>query len=106
LGEAEKQKLLTQIGTLTAQVLAAEEAVKYRDEEVKDLKEENHRLTEEVNSTIPVLKAQTRYHRLTEEVNSTIHVLQAQVRYENLRILESDLISVTWKPHDIIFNTQ
>ena len=58
LGEAEKQKLLTQIGTLTAQVLAAEEAVKYRDEEVKDLKEENHRLTEEVNSTIPVLKAQ------------------------------------------------
>ena len=86
MGEAEKQKLLTQIGTLTAQVLAAEEAVKYRDEEVKDLKEENH--------------------RLTEEVNSTIHVLQAQVRYENLRILESDLISVTWKPHDIIFNTQ
>lgn len=58
LGEAEKQKLLTKIGSLTAQVLAAEEAVKYRDEEVKELKEENRRLTEDVNSTIPVLKAQ------------------------------------------------
>lgn len=72
IGESEKQKLLNKIGSLTAQVLAAEEAVKYRDEEVKEYKEsvkyreeevknlksECHRLTDEVNSTIPVLKAQ------------------------------------------------
>lgn len=72
MSDPEKQKLLNKIGSLTAQVLAAEEAVKYRDEEVKEVKEamkyhetelrktkeENRKLQEEVNSTVPVLKAQ------------------------------------------------
>nr|XP_022302168.1 optineurin-like [Crassostrea virginica]XP_022302169.1 optineurin-like [Crassostrea virginica] len=56
--ESEKQKLLDQIGRLTAQVYAGEEAINYREEKLKKVEEENLKIKEELNNVVPVLKAQ------------------------------------------------
>ena len=46
------------INRLTAQTIAAEEAITYRDEQIKELKTENARLKDDIDNTIPVLRAQ------------------------------------------------
>ncbi|XP_048740268.2 NF-kappa-B essential modulator-like [Ostrea edulis] len=56
--ETEKQKLLDQIGRLTAQVYAGEEAINYREEKLKKVEEDNKKIKEELNNVVPVLKAQ------------------------------------------------
>lgn len=58
--ETEKQKLLDQIGRLTAQVYAGEEAINYREEKLKKVEEENKKIKEELNNVVPVLRAQVR----------------------------------------------
>ncbi|XP_065936948.1 NF-kappa-B essential modulator [Magallana gigas] len=56
--ETEKQKLLDQIGRLTAQVYAGQEAINYREEKLKKVEEENKKIKKELNNVIPVLRAQ------------------------------------------------
>lgn len=56
--ETKKQKLLDQIGRLTVQVYAGEEAINYREEKLKKVEEENKKIKEELNNVVPVLKAQ------------------------------------------------
>ncbi|XP_052678739.1 NF-kappa-B essential modulator-like [Crassostrea angulata] len=56
--ETEKQKLLDQIGRLTARVYAGEEAINYREEKLKKVEEENKKIKEKLNNVVPVLRAQ------------------------------------------------
>lgn len=54
----QSKQLMDDINRLTAQTIAAEEAITYRDDQIKQLKSENARLKDEIDNTIPVLKAQ------------------------------------------------
>ncbi|KAK3103531.1 hypothetical protein FSP39_019905 [Pinctada imbricata] len=56
--DSERQKLLDEIGRMTAGLLGAEEAIAYRDQQLKDLKKENENLKSELDNVVPVLKAQ------------------------------------------------
>ncbi|KAL3852936.1 hypothetical protein ACJMK2_016541 [Sinanodonta woodiana] len=47
-----------EINRLAAQIIAAEEAIAYRDEQIKELKELNVKLQDELETTVPVLRAQ------------------------------------------------
>jgi uncharacterized protein YdcH (DUF465 family) len=50
--------MMDEINRLTAQTIAAEEAITYRDEQIKELKTDNARLKDDIDNTIPVLRAQ------------------------------------------------
>ncbi|KAH3819413.1 optineurin-like isoform X3 [Dreissena polymorpha] len=54
----QSRQQLEEINRLTAQTIAAEEAITYREEQIKELKAEIGRLRDEVDNTIPVLRAQ------------------------------------------------
>ncbi|XP_021357753.1 optineurin-like isoform X2 [Mizuhopecten yessoensis] len=88
----EKQKLLERISKLTAEMMSGEEAGKYRDEQLKKLKEEIEHLKSE-NETIPVLRAQAevwkmdfdaernsreRQHADNQQLQQEFHNLQLQ----------------------------
>lgn len=49
---------MEEINRLTAQTIAAEEAITFRDDQIKQLKSEITRLKDQIDNTIPVLKAQ------------------------------------------------
>ena len=66
--DIEKQKLLDEIGRMTAQVLGAEEAINYRDKQLKDLQKENKSLKEEIENTIPVLRAQVIFLAINKNI--------------------------------------
>ena len=46
------------LNRLTAQTIAAEEAITYRDDQIKKLKEENAKMKDEIDNTLPILRAQ------------------------------------------------
>ncbi|KAL4227194.1 hypothetical protein ACF0H5_015167 [Mactra antiquata] len=52
------KQMMDEINRLTAQTIAAEEAITYRDDQIKQLKHEIAQLKDEINNTVPVLKAQ------------------------------------------------
>ncbi|XP_045167332.2 optineurin-like [Mercenaria mercenaria] len=54
----QNKQMMDEINRLTAQTIAAEEAITYRDEQIKELKTENARLKDDIDNTIPVLRAQ------------------------------------------------
>ncbi|KAK3601595.1 hypothetical protein CHS0354_027842 [Potamilus streckersoni] len=58
LQSQQNPQTLEEINRLTAQIIAAEEAIAYRDEQIKELKEQNARLKDDLETTVPVLKAQ------------------------------------------------
>ena len=55
---SQNKQLMDEINRLTAQTIAAEEAITYRDDQIKQLKMDNTRLKDDVDNTIPVLRAQ------------------------------------------------
>lgn len=88
----EKQRLLDQIGQLTAEMVSGEEAGKYRETQIKRFKEEIEQLKAE-NETIPVLRAQAdvwkmdfdaernsreRQHAENQQMKQELHSLQIQ----------------------------
>ena len=50
--------MMDDINRLTAQTIAAEEAIAYRDDQIKKLKDENLKMKDEIDNTVPTLKAQ------------------------------------------------
>lgn len=55
---AQNKQLMDDINRLTAQTIAAEEAIAFRDDQIKKLKEENVKLKDEIDNTVPILRAQ------------------------------------------------
>lgn len=54
----QNKQLMDDINRLTAQTIAAEEAIAYRDDQIKKLKEENVKMKDEIDNTLPILRAQ------------------------------------------------
>ena len=50
------------INRLTAQTIAAEEAIAFRDDQIKKLREENLKMKDEIDNTVPILKAQVNHN--------------------------------------------
>ncbi|XP_060079017.1 NF-kappa-B essential modulator-like [Ylistrum balloti] len=88
----EKQRLLDKISQLTAEMVSGEEAGKYRDSQMKRMKEDIEKLKID-NETIPVLRAQAdvwkqdfdaernsreRQHAENQQLRQEVHSLQLQ----------------------------
>ena len=54
----QNKQMMDDINRLTAQTIAAEEAIAYRDDQIKKLKDENLKMKDEIDNTVPILKAQ------------------------------------------------
>ena len=97
--------MMDDINRLTAQTIAAEEAIAYRDDQIKKLKDENLKMKDEIDNTVPILKAQvgTGLDKQKIQLKMSIfsypsvltHVLGAQKN----RLIETVLLST----HNICF---
>ncbi|XP_061187391.1 optineurin-like [Saccostrea echinata] len=96
--ETEKQKLLDQIGRLTAQVYAGEEAINYREEKLNKVQEENKKITEELNNVVPVLKAQAEVWKsdfdAERDARERLHAEKTQLEndYKQLQLRNQQLL--------------
>ena len=55
---SQNKQVMDDLNRLTAQTIAAEEAIAYRDDQIKKLKEENVKMKDEIDNTVPILRAQ------------------------------------------------
>ncbi|WAR26513.1 OPTN-like protein [Mya arenaria] len=74
---------LEEINRLTAQTIAAEEAITFRDDQIKELKSEIARLKDDVDNTIPVLRAQLEVYQQDFEAERNARERQVEEK-ENI----------------------